>query len=209
MQESVPKLVRKLINAKLVQFYSKELYSAVSDSKDTKLMIQIIYDIKFLAALIQNADDYISSSSRHSNMSEQDAFLSSVVPLYEQKVDPFDYDVYLQHMSEKLSAEVSQNQHIYGSIVGSSKSLSSSAASSASSSFAPTKATTYHNLSQLVLTPTKFQPLSVPSSAATFGLKRNSNLVNMSNAREAAASEHQPGFLPPEVKNLNWFNDAQ
>ena len=72
---------------------------------DTKLAVQIIYDIKFLAVLLANSDDVYKSPSRIGG-GGNDESLGAVVGKYEQHVDPFDYDVYSQHMGDKLAQEV-------------------------------------------------------------------------------------------------------
>ena len=176
INENLCRDVRQILNDKLVQFYEDTLYNEVSSEvKNTKLMIQIIYDIKLLSALLSNANESYSSGSGMGLNYANNKMLSSVVSRYEQHVDPFDYDVYTQHLSDKLSLEINQSQHLYGFLLApsggvASKALSLSGAALQGSSSG--KATTYHNLCQLVQNPIKFQPLSVPHSAASFGLKR-------------------------------------
>ena len=193
--DNMSRLVRKSMSSKLVKYYKNDLYKLVGGSKATNVMIQIIYDIKFLAALINTSDETSSFSSISVHASntrsafeqtllhpnENDVTVEVIldaVSLYEQNVDPFDYDVYSQHISEKMSQEVSQSQHVYGYLLGLSPYLSKTMASSANTNTVSSmsKSTNYHNLCMLVSTPIKYQPLSLPTSAAQFGMKRNSNL---------------------------------
>ncbi|XP_063721183.1 conserved oligomeric Golgi complex subunit 1-like isoform X2 [Symsagittifera roscoffensis] len=197
---------RHLMNEKLVDFYSNNLYQ--TEMMDTKLAVQIIYDIKFLAVLLANSDDVYKSPSRIGG-GGNDESLVAVVGKYEQHVDPFDYDVYSQHMGDKLAQEVGQSQHLYGYLISQSTLASNSINLSSSSTSGPSGSKTsgrnapssshMHNLCQLVSSPNKFQPLSVPHSAASFALKRSATAVSgsaMGSTGGVTGSQVTPTITP-------------
>ena len=172
--------LRESLLLKLSQYYELHLYPWVKGHEDlpknSKLMIQFVYDIKFVSAILKAADS-VSFTDSSIIMNESFAALSTsrladvsnVLGLFEEFIDPFDYDVYSSHLSQKLMQELSQSQHLYGFLMGSSCIAKASAVSSLGS--ASSKGAT-HNLCDLVAAPAKFQPLSIPANAS-FGLKRN------------------------------------
>ena len=162
-------------------------------------MIQFVYDIKFISAILKTSaaestsftDSSIAMTTENlaslSNPPSSVVHISDVLALFEELIDPFDYDVYSSHLAHKLLQELNQSQHLYGFLMGSSSIARASTASSlAASAYAKSAAAgASHNVCDLVSAPVKFQPLSIPSNAS-FGLKRTMGSAVVSKAPSTA-----------------------
>ena len=179
-------------------------------------MIQFVYDIKFISAILKTSaaestsftDSSIAMTTENlaslSNPPSSVVHISDVLALFEELIDPFDYDVYSSHLAHKLLQELNQSQHLYGFLMGSSSIARASTASSlAASASAKSAAGVSHNVCDLVSAPVKFQPLSIPSNAS-FGLKRTMGSAVVSKA-PSTATVAALSSMSTEVRKRKYF----